>query len=215
MCIRDSLNTIRSIAYNLDRIIQRTALRNNSDLALIIDKNYLLMDPTDRSNQLSNRLKNQLFEMQKINFFSLSHSVWNDTMSILSIQYYDEFHSCVKILPLIIQDLHEHTNDPKLSVSAQLFKIAQELPGLQNSVISMTLPRSQIIDLLNVIDSQPFFPSSYTNAKSYYHNCIISVINSAILPLFGTPKSAGITRSTHSSFTREPLTLLDLSLIHI
>lgn len=203
------LNAIRSIAYNLDRIIQRTALRNNSDLSLIIDKNYLLMDPTDRSNQLSNRLKNQLFEMQKINFFSLSHSVWNNTISILSIQYYDDFHSQVKTLPLIIQNLHEYNNDPKLSIPAQLLKISQELPGLQNTVISITLPRSQIVDLLNVMDSQPFFPNTYTNAKNYYHNCIISIINSAILPLFGTPKSADITHPRQTSFSKEPLTLLD------
>ncbi|CAI6819788.1 AAB_G0038480.mRNA.1.CDS.1 [Saccharomyces cerevisiae] len=203
------LNAIRSIAYNLDRIIQRTALRNNSDLSLIIDKNYLLMDPTDRSNQLSNRLKNQLFEMQKINFFSLSHSVWNNTISILSIQYYDDFHSQVKTLPLIIQNLHEYNNDPKLSIPAQLLKISQELPGLQNTVISITLPRSQIVDLLNVMDSQPFFPNTYTNAKNYYHNCIISIINSAILPLFGTAKSADITHPRQSSFSKEPLTLLD------
>ncbi|QHS75076.1 Vid22p [Saccharomyces paradoxus] len=203
------LNTIRSIAYNLDRIIQRTALRNNSDLSLIIDKNFLLMDPTDRSNQLSNRLKNQLYEMQKINFFSLSHSVWNNTISILSIQYYDDFHSQVKTLPLIIQNLHKYNNDPKLSIPAQLLKISRELPGLQNTVISITLPRSQIIDLLNVMDNQPFFPNTNTNAKNYYHNCIISIINSAILPLFGTPKSADITHSTQSSSTKEPLTLLD------
>ncbi|CAI1602336.1 hypothetical protein SEUBUCD650_0L04140 [Saccharomyces eubayanus] len=202
------LNTIRSIAYNLDRIIQRTALRNNSDLSLIIDKNYLLLDPTERSNQLSNRLKNQLFEMQKINFFSLSHSIWNNITSILSIQYYDDFHSQVKILPLIIQNLHEFDNDPKLSIPAQLFKISQELPGLQNTVISMTLPRPQLIDLLNVMDSQPFFPNSYTNAKNYYHNCIISIINSAMLPLFGTFKSTDIKYPVPSS-TKEPLTLLD------
>ncbi|CAI4046953.1 Vid22p SKDI_12G4000 [Saccharomyces kudriavzevii IFO 1802] len=203
------VSTIRSIAYNLDRIVQRTALRNNADLSLIIDKNYLLLDPAERSDQLSNRLKNQLFEMQKINFFSLSHSVWNNTISILSIQYYDDIHSQVKTLPLTIQNLKELNDDPKLSIPAQLFKISQELPGLQNTVISMTLPRSQLIDLLNVMDSQPFFPNTYTNAKNYYHNCIISIINSAILPLFGTPKSADITHSAQSSSAKGPFTLLD------
>ncbi|EJS42601.1 vid22p [Saccharomyces arboricola H-6] len=203
------VNTIRTIAYNLDQIIQRTALRNNSDLSLIINKNYLLLDPTDRSNQLANRLKNQLFEMQKINFFSLNHSVWNNTISILSIQYYDDFHSQVKILPLIIQNLREFSNDPQLSIPAQLFKISQELPGLQNTVISMTLPRPQLIDLLNVMDRQPFFSNSHTNAKNYYHHCIISVINSAILPLFGAPKSTDTTHPTQSPSAKEPLTLLD------
>lgn len=186
----DATNIIQSIkltAKQIDSIIERTASRNNVDLQLIIDTNNLSTDDVQRSSQLITKIKSHLIEMNKITFFSLSHSNWNNnSISILSLQFFDQLTNSIKCLPISIDKINSDSDIDKITIRSQLLKSLQKIPNLFKSVISITLPRDNLLNVLHLDDHQFFSQKkNIKNPADYYHNCFITSLTKAIIPLFG------------------------------
>lgn len=236
--IHDSINRISNA---IDEMITRTVFRNNADMSLIISNTNFSQQNSDPTSQSDEEVRNNqnveliqklglfLNEMSKINFFSFSHCIWNKNTSLLSLQFYDEISSTMKILPLLTSRSKDESDTTSVSLRTQLNTVFRTIPGLYKTVLSATLPRSKITDMLNVDDF--FLGTNDLNPKNFYHNCIVTILTDAITPLFGSIENEVDDLMNASTINSEPVqenslpndyfnaspldTLIDLSHVNI
>ncbi|CCD27097.1 Vid22p NDAI_0J02050 [Naumovozyma dairenensis CBS 421] len=232
--------SIINISNMIDQIIARTVGRNNTDLSLCLSTQNLNIDPSlqivrnggeeddlydsEIQSAMLQRLRSFLDSMSTVNFFSLSNYVWNNNISLLSLQFFDEVSSSMKILPLITTKSGQTNSDlSNISLRTQLNKAFRAIPGLPRSVLSITLPREKLLDNIHVNDQSFFQDEGFTNPKNFYHNCIVTILVDAIIPLFGTKKTSNQDTPNQRSngfhndhFSSSPLdSIVDISNVNI
>ncbi|CCD24766.1 zinc finger BED domain-containing protein NDAI_0D04520 [Naumovozyma dairenensis CBS 421] len=164
---------IIGMATSINKMIRKSSIQNDYHLPFELDISHLRNDliGTERKLLLCTLIMNGLKDLPSFNFYSLSHQIWNQQYSLISIQFIDYVNSKLRILPISIEDMGNKPITPKL-LNRQLYNVISKYPGLTNSLLSISAPR-KICDTLKSADPIPneFGKRGYDHTEnSVIHN---------------------------------------------
>lgn len=161
---------------NIEHMVKRTVLRNCNDLPVEI---HITAHNTITREQIKEQLRLKISELSNVMFFSLTQHTWKRShgspISTVSLQFYDSIKKKQKQILITVKRLGENN---VVSLRREILDIFTRFPGLDQSLLSFTTPRSNFQQLL-LNDEHPFF--KHRN----FHGCIVTMLKTAILPLFG------------------------------
>lgn len=175
--------SIIGLSKSIDELIRRSISENGTYLPFNIH-----LSDTKESGQpvylkYTKEIRAQLFNLDLSPLVSVNFTELDKTRSLLSLQLFDNTNKVSKILPLSI--FGRKTKDIDISVwQEQLNNLYSKYPGLQKSVISVTLPQSHYAEVLENRNS--LIATSHTGSarKVTYHTCIVSELLHCFLQPF-------------------------------
>ncbi|AJS01857.1 Env11p [Saccharomyces cerevisiae YJM1443] len=188
--------SIIGLSKSIDELIRRSISRNDTQLPFTIH-----LSDSKESNQplylkYSREIRAQLSNLDLSHLISVNFTELAGKRSLFSLQLFDNTNKVSKVLPLSI--FVRKTTDIDISVwQEQLNNLYSKYPGLQKSVISITLPQSHYTMVLENRNSHNFTFHSGSVREIKYHTCIVSeLLHCFLQPLFNVP-----TESMLSSFS--------------
>ncbi|CAI4062830.1 hypothetical protein N7582_002229 [Saccharomyces uvarum] len=200
--------SIVELSNSIDELIRRSTPKRDSSLPVKIQLSNTKESDFPDYIKYTEDIRKQLTSLDLSLPVSLNFTELDTIRSLFSLQVFDNTNKVSKILPLSI--FVRKTADIDINAwEDQLNIIYSEFPGLQESVIALTLPKNYYTKVLENGNRK-----STSDTKSLkpitYHACIVSeLLHCFLQPFFNLPTESLLSSSSLIKESHPPNSLLD------
>lgn len=187
---------IVELSNSIDDLVRRSVPENGLHLPFNIHLSNPEKSDGSVYSQYLKDIRMQLHSLDLSSLVSVNFTELDKTRSLFSLQVFDNNNKVSKILPLSII-VRKTTDIDSHSWQKWLNSVYSKYPGLQKSVISLTLPKSYYAKVLEKRNSGNPSINAGNVVQVTYHICIVSeLLHCFLQPFFNLP-----TESLLSSFS--------------
>ncbi|CAI4063383.1 hypothetical protein SUVZ_07G3070 [Saccharomyces uvarum] len=201
--------SIVELSNSIDELIRRSAPKSDASLPVNIQLSNSKDSHFPDYLQYTEDIRTQLTNLDLSSSVSLNFTELDKTRSIFSLQVFDNTNKVSKILPLSIF-VRKSTDIDINAWEDQLNIIYSKFPGLQGSVISLTLPKNYYTKVLENENSENSTSDTRSRKPVTYHACIVSELLHCFLePFFNLPTESLLSSFSLVKESHPPNSLLD------